>query len=194
MPNICNSSRVLKGTILIRADSQQGMESVSQFKVNTVNENYWLIYMYVHVAATVIRPCHVGYYFQSLKQSKPNTPIPWPVDHEDFVPLTSSHRISYKHAIFVGTAIGECLNTHCDFCVFWPGALSTRHPWRAIARADVCTRNRFSEFVGSRFGGPTVRWPQTKGTASNERVHSFVDFCIIHLSKTCSFDVPAKNL
>ena len=45
-----------------------------------------------------------------------------------------------------------------------------------------------------RVHGVTVRWPRTKGTASNERVHSFVDFCLIPLSKTCSFDVPAKNL
>ena len=29
---------------MIRADFQQGMESVSSFKMNTVNENYLLIY------------------------------------------------------------------------------------------------------------------------------------------------------
>ena len=46
---------------MIRADSQQGMESVSQFKMNTVTEHYWLIY----AAATVIH-YDVGYYFQSL--------------------------------------------------------------------------------------------------------------------------------
>ena len=43
---------------MIRADFQQGMESVSSFKMNTVTENYWLIY----AAATVIWH-HVGYYF-----------------------------------------------------------------------------------------------------------------------------------
>ena len=41
---------------------QQGMESVSYFKMNTVTEKYWLMY----AAATVIWPYHVGYYFQSL--------------------------------------------------------------------------------------------------------------------------------
>ena len=41
-----------------------------------------------------------------------------------------------------------------DFCVFWPGALSKNHPWLVILRADVYTRKRFSESVGSRFGGP----------------------------------------
>ena len=46
----------------MRADFQQGMESVSKFKMNTVTENYWLIY----AAATIICPYHVGYYFQSL--------------------------------------------------------------------------------------------------------------------------------
>ena len=55
---------------------------------------------------------------------------------------------------FLGTAIGEHLNTHSDFCVFWPGALSTRHPWRVIALADVYTHNRFSEFEGTRIGAP----------------------------------------
>ena len=89
-------------------------------------------------------------------------------------PLTSSHRIPYKH-VFVETVIGE------------PGALSTRHPRRAIALADVT--QSFLEVCGF-----MVRWPRTKGTASNERVHSFMDFCLIPLSKTCSFDVPAKNL
>ena len=29
---------------MIRADFQQGMESVSYFKMNLVTENYWLIY------------------------------------------------------------------------------------------------------------------------------------------------------
>ena len=29
---------------MIRADFQQGMELVSLFKMNTVTENYWLIY------------------------------------------------------------------------------------------------------------------------------------------------------
>ena len=37
---------------MIRADFQQGMESVSWFKMNTVTEIYWLIY----AAATVIWP------------------------------------------------------------------------------------------------------------------------------------------
>ena len=36
----------------MRADFQQGMESVSEFKMNTVTENYWLI----HAAAMVIGP------------------------------------------------------------------------------------------------------------------------------------------
>ena len=41
---------MLKIIVTIRADFQQGMESVSLFKVNTVTENDWLIY----VAALVI--------------------------------------------------------------------------------------------------------------------------------------------
>ena len=46
---------------MIRADFQQGMESVSSFTMNPVTENYWLVY----AASTVIWPYHVGYYFQS---------------------------------------------------------------------------------------------------------------------------------
>ena len=34
------------------------------------------------------------------------------------------------------------------------GALSTRHAWGAIVAFDLYTRNRFSESMGSRFGGP----------------------------------------
>ena len=34
-----------------------------QFKMNTVAENYWLIY----AAAMIIRPHHEEYYFQSLR-------------------------------------------------------------------------------------------------------------------------------
>ena len=37
---------------MIRAHFRQGMESMSSFKINTVTENYWLIY----AAATVILP------------------------------------------------------------------------------------------------------------------------------------------
>ena len=44
---------------MIRADFQQGMESVSEFKMNAVTENYWLVY----AAATVIWPYHVGIIF-----------------------------------------------------------------------------------------------------------------------------------
>ena len=46
---------------MIRADFQQGMESMSYFKMNTVTENYWVIY----VSAMVIWSYHMGFYFQS---------------------------------------------------------------------------------------------------------------------------------
>ena len=66
--------------------------------------------------------------------------------------LTSSHRRTCN--FLLERRIGEHLNAHSDLCVFWPGALSTRHPWRAIGRADVYTRKCFSESMGSWFGGP----------------------------------------
>ena len=68
--------------------------------------------------------------------------------------LTSSYRMPYKDAILFEWPIGERLNTHSDLCVFWwVGALSTRHACRAIMAVDLCTRNRFSESMGSRFSG-----------------------------------------
>ena len=54
---------------------------------------------------------------------------------------------------------------------------------------DVYTRYRFSESLGSRLGGPGQKALQ----AMNEFT-LFVDFCLIPLSNTCAFDVPAKNL
>ena len=65
------------------------------------------------------------------------------------------------------------------FLCVWPGDLSTRHAWHAIVAADLYARNRFSESMGSRFGGPGQKALQT--------IHKFtlfVDFCLIPLSKT----------
>ena len=76
--------------------------------------------------------------------------------------------------------IGGLLNTE---------ALSTRHTWRAIVRPDVYTRNCFSESMGSRFGGHRQKALQTMN-----KFTLFVDFCLIPLYKTCSFDIPAKKL
>ena len=54
---------------------------------------------------------------------------------------------------------------------------------------DAYTRNCFSESMGSRFGGPGQKALQTMNEFT-----LFVDFCLIPLSKTCSFDIQAKNL
>ena len=64
---------------------------------------------------------------------------------------TSSHRRPYKHAISLGTADRRAFQRF--LCVL-VGALSTRHPWRAIVALDLYTHNRFSESMGSWFGGP----------------------------------------
>ena len=104
--------------------------------------------------------------------------------------LTSSHRMPCGHAQIVPIDNRRTFKHAFRFLRGWPGALSTRHTWRAIVRPDVYTRNCFSESMGV-----TVRLPRTKGTENNERVHSFFKyFCLIPLSKTCSFDVPAKKL
>ena len=63
--------------------------------------------------------------------------------------------------------------------MFWVGALSTRHPWRAIGRADVYTRKCFSESMGSQFGGPG----QKALTAMNE-------FTLLWIFASSLFPVP----
>ena len=65
------------------------------------------------------------------------------------------------------------------FVCLWSRDLSTRHVLHAIVAPDL----------GSRFGGPGQKALQTLNEFT-----LFVDFCLIPLSKTCSFDKPAKNL
>ena len=57
--------------------------------------------------------------------------------------------------------------------------------WRLTCIHAIVSRSPW----GSQFGGPGQKALQ----AMNEFT-LFVDFCLIPLSKTCSFDVPAKNL
>ena len=86
----------------------------------------------------------------------------------------------------------DAVHTHIPFCLrVWPGAVSTRHTWRDIVWDDVYTCKCFSESEGTRFGGPGQ-----KALPSMNEFTLFVDFCLIPLSTTCSFDlhVPAKNL
>ena len=57
--NVYTALHILSESIvMVRADFQ-GMKSVSLFNMNTVTENYWLIY----AAATVIWSYHVGLLF-----------------------------------------------------------------------------------------------------------------------------------
>ena len=93
----------------------------------------------------------------------------------------------YKPAILFSTA--DRLNMHSDFLRVWPGAVSTCHMWRDIVWDDVYTRKCFSESEGTRLGGPGQKALQTMN-----KFTLFVDLCLIPLSKTCSFGVPAKNL
>ena len=80
--------------LTIRADFQQGMESVSSFKMNTVTENYWLILYSTNGNMTL--SCGV-YYFQSLRLSKTSILIPCPVDRDDIVPLRGNSVLLNLH-------------------------------------------------------------------------------------------------
>ena len=101
--------------------------------------------------------------------------------------LTCLHRMPYKHAILFGTVDRRASKHAFRFILVCFGGSTPRM---------ACHRGGWLVYTQSflRVRGFTVRWPRTKGTARNERVHSFMDFCLIPLSKTCSFDVPAKNL
>ena len=81
----CSNSLLRDNIVTITADSQQGMESVSKFKMTTVTENYWLIS--IQHADTVIWCYHVGCYFQSPSNLKLALRFPCPVDRDDIVSL-----------------------------------------------------------------------------------------------------------
>ena len=100
--------------------------------------------------------------------------------------LTSSHRMPFKPAISFST--GGRLNTHSVFCEFCRESCQHVTCGLDIVQDDVYTRKCFSESEETRFGGPR----QKALPGINE--FNFCGFCLIPLSKTCSFDVPAKNL
>ena len=83
--------------------------------------------------------------------------------------------------------IGGLLNTHFDFCV------GSREPYQHVTRGvPLCGLMCIHAFVS--------RSPWGNGSVAPDRRHSmneftlFVDFCLIPLSKNCSFDVPVKKL
>ena len=80
----------------------------------------------------------------------------------------------FKPAILFSTTNRRTSWHAFRFLKVLPVAVSTRHSWLWQMWDDVYTRNCFSESEGTRFGAP-----RTKGTAVNEWVHSFVDFCLI---------------
>ena len=89
----------------------------------------------------------------------------------------------------LGRPVGEHLYTHCDFCVFcWK---TGKHAtcgvslWRLTCIHAIVSRSPWE----SRLGGPRQKALQAMNTFT-----LFVDFCLLPLSKTCAFDIPAKNL
>ena len=97
--------------------------------------------------------------------------------------LTSSHRMPFKPAIYFSTADRRTSSHGFDFCEFCQELYQ-----HATHGRDMCRMTRIHISVS--------RSPRGHGSVAldNEWVHSFVDFCLIPLSATYSFDVPAKNL
>ena len=75
---------------------------------------------------------------------------------------------------FFESFAGSHVNTSSHIC--------HSHEWLWQMWDDVYTRNCFSESEGTRFGAPGQ-----KGTAVNEWVHSFVDFCLIRWRSSHKF-------
>ena len=105
-----------------------------------------------------------------------------------WIHLTPSLRRPYIHAIFFWPPVGQRVNTHSVFWEFCrkPCQHATRgcdKRWMTCIHAGVSRSPREHASV-----------PRTKGTAVSEWVHSFVDFCLIPLSTTCSVEVPGTNL
>ena len=104
--------------------------------------------------------------------------------------LTSSHQRSCIHAKIVPIdnrrTFKHAFRFLCTCTCMWPGDLSTRHVWRAIVAPDLYTRSRLS---GLRFGSQGQKVLQTMNEFT-----LFVDFCLIPLSKTCSFDIIKRPL
>ena len=93
---------------------------------------------------------------------------------DDIVPLTSSHRMPYKPANICWDGRSASVLTRIPFfCKF--GREPCQHAPRGVTLCGMmCIHTQV--FLGDR--RDTVRWPRTKGTAVNEWVHSFVDFCL----------------
>ena len=71
-----------------------------------------------------------------------------------------------------------------DSIPFFESFAGSRVNTPLVAVTNVGWRVYTPVFLGVR--GNTLRCPRTKGTAVSEWVHSFVDFCLIPLSTTCS--------
>ena len=104
--------------------------------------------------------------------------------------LTSSNQMPYVPAKIFPIDNRRTFTHGFRFLCVWPGALSTHYTWHAIVLPDMYMHNCFLEVLGgSWFGGPGQKTLQTMNEFT-----LFVDFCLIPLSKTCPFDIPAKKL
>ena len=105
----------------------------------------------------------------------------------NFCLLTTSRWTTCKHANYFRATERRASEHAFQFLCVSTGRLV--YTARVVCHdRRVCTPS----FLG--VPGVTVGWPRTEGTANNERVHSFCGFLPNPKSKTCAFDVPAKNL
>ena len=100
--------------------------------------------------------------------------------------LTSSHQVPYGHANILPIDNRRTFKHAFRFLRVWLGALSTCHTWRATVRRATVRPTCIHTIVSR------SPWVQKALQTMNEFT-LFVDFCLIPLSKTCSFDIPAKK-
>ena len=102
--------------------------------------------------------------------------------------LTSSHWMPYKPTNFCWHGRSVSVYTRIPIFVFCRKTCNhATHgvpSWRLTCiHAMACHHDDWHVYTPSFLGAPgvTVGWPRTKGTASNERVHSFCGFLSNHL-------------
>ena len=160
-------------------NSQQGRKTTSLIS-NVPLPRYGAIYIYMRIRRRLM-------YIWVILSGELNHRCCYKVDIGYCPILKNSSEAVYTRNFF-STACRTACKHAFRFLRVLPEAVSTRHLWLWQTLDDVYT----PVFLGVR--GNTLRCPRTKGTAVSEWVHSFVDFCLIPLSTTCSVEVPGTNL
>ena len=106
-----------------------------------------------------------GWNFENSNKAFKDNDLPY------IISLTSSHRMPYKPANFCWDGRSVSVYARIPIFVCFAGRFVN-------TPCVTCHHGDWRVYTPSFLGVPgvTVGWPRTKGTASNERVHSFCGF------------------